>query len=104
MGRTEIRVEVGRPELVEAEGTLKSSFMLYTLRTAVRRNFGNEWIAGTYEVRRRYRDFAWLDSRVAGTYPGAIRPPLPGTAGSFLKADDEGFIEGRRRLLEVHPT
>lgn len=73
----------------------KSAFFRYKITTeSSRAEFSGLFIV----ERRRYSDFAWLNSTLSNEYPGTILPPLPEkqTIGRFSSE----FIESRRRALE----
>jgi len=97
-------VAVSDPAMRPGDGSFSFTHVSYAVDTTCRpgHGFGSEWAAGRFRVRRRYRDFSWLDGALAEAYPGAIHPPLPGTGGSFLRGDEDGFIEERRAALEAY--
>jgi hypothetical protein len=88
-----VTVSVLDPEKI-ADGTV-TSHIVFTVRCVAASSFG-DWTAGVTSVKRRFRDFVWLDGALGDAFPGAIRPPLP-------KSSLIGGVNlfERRRLLEV---
>lgn len=90
------------------------SFIVYTIRTAVRRFSQQRLRRGTdfnhqdLEVRRRYSEFASLRQTLVNLHPTLVVPPIPEKhsmadyAAKPTKAkEDTAIIELRKRMLAV---
>eukprot|EP00003_Mantamonas_plastica_P008059 TRINITY_DN1695_c0_g1_i15.p1 TRINITY_DN1695_c0_g1~~TRINITY_DN1695_c0_g1_i15.p1 ORF type:complete len:212 (+),score=63.43 TRINITY_DN1695_c0_g1_i15:663-1298(+) len=79
-----------------------TSYMTYRVYTESKRT----------EVRRRFNDFAWLQSTLYALYPGILIPPIPSKENKlFVEHKDDTFVNMRMRAFQrflnrinSHPT